>query len=91
MALNNIQDNSNIVQKYIFNKNQDDWDEFISSKQQWLNGKQYFAIENQVNIVTLFDLLVQKSQEKRLRQDEANIANNSATTFLNEVIEIVIH
>ena len=58
MALNNIQDHSNIVQKYIFNKNQDDWDEFISSKQQWLDGKQYFAIENQVNIVTLFDLLV---------------------------------
>ena len=91
MALNNIQDHSNIVQKYIFNKNQDDWNEFINSKQQWLDGKQYFAIENQVNIVTLFDLLVQKSQERRFGQDEANIANNSATTFLNEVIEIVIH
>lgn len=75
MALHNIQQHEQIVCEKIFQKDQQEWTEFIDFYSRWLNGEKVYSIENEVSsfLQKLLNTVIYIAPTKKKRSSGCSI------------------
>src|SRR5689334_14275268 len=83
MALHNIDRFPEIVQAKIMKISDDEWDDFLNSKDIYFE-EEIVMIQNLVIILSLL-LILQRQAERKVEEREAYDESNSVSTFLVQV------